>query len=64
MPKRGRTVANLRDELLEQIKLSVPDEAEIARRKEVAADLAQIKLKLDQIQAQLGQMTNAPAARP
>ncbi len=59
-----QAIASLRDDLLEQIKLSAPDDAEIARRKEVAADLAQIKLALEQIKTQLAQMTNAPAARP
>jgi hypothetical protein len=59
-----QAIANLHDDLLEQIKLSAPDDAEIARRKEVAADLAQIKLELEQIKTQLAQMTNAPVARP
>jgi hypothetical protein len=56
--------ANLGDELLKQIKLSAPDAAEIARLKEMAADMAQIKRDIEQIKAQLAQMTNPPAARP
>ena len=56
--------ADTRDELLKQIKLSAPDEAEIARQRAMEADVAQIKRELDQIKAQLGQMTNAPAIRP
>jgi len=59
-----RVSADLSDQLLKQIKLSAPDEAEIARRQQLAADVAQIKRDLDQIKAQLGQMTNPPAARP
>ena len=59
-----RVGADMSDELLKQIKLSAPDEVEIARRRELAADVAQIKRDLDQIKAQLGQMTNQPAARP
>ena len=41
--------AKVSDELLKQIKLSAPDDAEIARRKEMLADMAQIKRELDQI---------------
>jgi hypothetical protein len=59
-----RVGADMSDELLKQIKLSAPDEVEIARRRELAADVAQIKRDLDQIKMQLGQMTNQPAARP
>ena len=59
-----RVGADMSDDLLKQIKLSVPDEVEIARRREMAADVAQIKRDLDQIKAQLGRMTNQPAARP
>ena len=51
------------DELLGQIKLAVPDETEISRRKEMAADLVQIKNNLAEIKARLG-ITNSPAARP
>ena len=59
-----RVGADMSDILLKQIKLSAPDEVEIARRRELAADVAQIKRDLDQIKMQLGQMTNQPAARP
>ena len=59
-----RVGVDMSDELLKQIKLSAPDEVEIARRRELAADVAQIKRDLDQIKMQLGQMTNQPAARP
>jgi len=59
-----RVGADLGDELLKQIKLSVPDEAETARRREMEADMAQIKRDLVQIRAQLAQMTTQPAARP
>jgi hypothetical protein len=53
--------ADLRDELLKQIKLSAPDETEIARRKEMAADLVQIKRDLELMKLQPGQMTNLSA---
>jgi hypothetical protein len=59
-----RVGAALGDELLKQIKLAAPDADEIARRKEMAADMAQIKHELEQIKARLGQLTNLPAARP
>ena len=59
-----QAIADMRDELLKQIKQSAPDDAEITRRTEMEADVAQIKLDLDQIKAQLGTMTNQPAARP
>ena len=41
------------DALMNQIKLLVPDADEIARRKELAADVAEIKRELEQIKAQL-----------
>jgi hypothetical protein len=41
------------DALLNQIKLLVPDADEIARRKALAADMAEIKRELGQIRAQL-----------
>lgn len=41
------------DALMNQIKLLVPDADEIARRKELAADVAEIKRELGQIKAQL-----------
>jgi hypothetical protein len=50
--------AGLGDELLKQIKLSAPDPAETARLKELEADVTQIRRDLDQIETQLGQMTN------
>jgi hypothetical protein len=56
--------ANMSDELLKQIKLSAPDEAETVRRRQMEADVAQIMRDLDQIKVQLAQMTNPPAARP
>jgi hypothetical protein len=59
-----RVGANVIDELRKQIKLSAPDAEEIARRGEMEADVVQIKRELDQIKAQLGQITNQPAARP
>jgi len=59
-----RVGVDMSDILLKQIKLSAPDEVEIARRRELAADVAQIKRDLDQIKAQIRQMTNQPAARP
>jgi hypothetical protein len=59
-----QTGTNLSDELLKQLKLLAPDADETARRKEMTADVAQIKRELEQIQVQLGQMTNPPAARP
>ncbi len=59
-----RVGAGVSDELMKQIKLSAPDAAEIARRREMEADMAQIKLELDQIKTQLGQMTNQHASSP
>jgi hypothetical protein len=56
-------IAILRDDLLEQIKSSVPDAAETARREQMAADLAQLKNDLALIKARL-ETTNPPAARP
>jgi uncharacterized coiled-coil protein SlyX len=51
------------DGLAAQIKLSAPDEAELARRKELSADVAQIRSNLDQIMVRL-KITNSPAAQP
>ena len=48
---------------LAQIQRLAPDAAEIARRNQLAADVAQIKLELEQMNAQLSQLTNPPAAR-
>jgi hypothetical protein len=59
-----RVGANLSDELVKQIKLSAPDAVETARRRQMEADVAQMKRELDQIKVLLGQMTNPPAARP
>ena len=59
-----QAVADVRDELLKQIKLSAPDEAATARMKKIELDVAQIRLDLDRIKLQLAQMTNQPAARP
>ncbi len=55
---------NLSDELQKQLKLLAPDADETARRKEMTADVAEIKRELEQIKTQLGEMTNPPAARP
>ena len=51
-------------ELAGQIKLAVPDAAEIARRQELVAVVAQIKHDLEQIKVRLGITNNAPAPRP
>jgi len=45
-------------ELLQQIRLATPDAAEIARRQQLAADAAEIKRVLAQIELQIAQMTN------
>ena len=50
-------------DLLKQIQSLAPDQAEIARRQEMAADMMQIKRELELIKLQLG-ITNPPAARP
>ena len=59
-----RVGTDLSNELLKQIKLMAPDEAETARRRQLEADVAQLTRDLAQIKAQLTQMTNLPAARP
>ena len=51
------------DVLAAQIKLSAPDETELARRRELAADVVQIRHDLDQIMARL-KITNSPVAQP
>ena len=51
------------DRILGQIKLLAPDQAEIARRQELAAEMSQIKLELDQIMMHLN-LTNPPSAQP
>jgi hypothetical protein len=58
-----RVGAALGDELLKQITLLAPDAVETARRREMEADVAQIKRDIDQVKIQLG-ITNQPAARP
>lgn len=58
-----RVSAALNDALLKQIKLSsAPDAAEIARRKEMEIEVAQIQRDLDIIKVRLAS-TNQPAAR-
>lgn len=56
-------VAAFADELVEQIKASAPDAAEISRQKQLAADVAQIKSDLTQIRTRLG-ITNLPVTGP
>ena len=51
--KTKQASAAATDALMNQIKLLVPDADEIARRKELAADVAEIKRELAQIKAQL-----------
>ena len=51
------------DQVMGQIKLLVPDDAEIARRKELAAEVSELKQDLDEIKAQL-KITSAPPAQP
>jgi hypothetical protein len=58
-----RVSAASNDELLKQIKLLSVDQSEIARRNELAAEVAQIKSDLEAIKTQLG-ITNPPAVRP
>ena len=45
-------------ELLQQIRLATPDAAELVRRQRLAADAAEIKRVLVQIELQIAQMTN------
>jgi len=58
-----RSATNLGDGLSQQIKLAVPDDAEITRRKVLAAAVAQIQGDLDTIKVRLG-ITNTPAVAP
>lgn len=51
------------EDLLKQIQLQAPDEIEIARRTDMAADVAQLKRDLGQIKLRLG-ITNPSAAMP
>jgi hypothetical protein len=44
-----QTRADLRDELVKQTKVLAPDEAEIAQRKQMETDVAQIKNEIEQI---------------
>jgi hypothetical protein len=57
-----RTGSLLSDDLLTQIKLSAPTEADIARQKQLEADVAQIRSDLDQLIGKFGLATNPPAA--
>ncbi len=63
LEKVNAEIHHVADDLMKQIKLSVPDEAEIARRKELAADVAQIKRDLETIKTRLG-ITNQPGTTP
>ena len=58
-----RVSAALSDELVKQIRLLAPDAAELTQRRQMAADLAQIKSELSQIKAQLAN-TNSPITPP
>jgi hypothetical protein len=49
------------DQLLQQIKLSTPDQAEVARRMEMETKVAQIQRDIEMIKARLG-ITNLPPA--
>jgi hypothetical protein len=59
-----RVGAVVSDELVKQIQLLAPDPDEIARRKEMESDIAQIKRDMDQIKLQLGQIASPPKAGP
>ncbi len=59
----GQKIANMNGELLKQIKLSVPDTDDLARRKEMESDVAQMQRDLDAIKIKLG-ITNQPAVQP
>ena len=56
-----RVGAGVADELQQQIKLSAPDKAEIARRMEMETEVTQIQHDIELIKARLG-ITNAPPA--
>jgi hypothetical protein len=56
-------VAAFADELVEQVKALGPDAAEIARRVQLAADVAQLKADLARIKSHLG-ITNQPISGP
>ena len=53
----------LSDALLKQIRLLAPDAVEIAKRREMEANVAQIRRDLDRIKIQIG-TTNPPTAGP
>jgi hypothetical protein len=59
-----RVAAALGDEIVQQIKSSAPDADEIARQKQMAADISQMKQEIDQIKAQLGHIASEPLPRP
>jgi hypothetical protein len=50
-------------DLLKQIQLLAPDQAETSRRQQLAADVAQLKRDFEQIKLRLG-ITNPPVAQP
>ena len=56
-------ITNMNGELLKQIKLSAPDADDLARRKEMEIEVAQIQRDLDAIKTQLA-ITNQPTIRP
>jgi hypothetical protein len=58
-----RVSAALSEELAKQIRLLAPDAAELTQRRQMAADLVQIKSELSQIKAQLAN-TNSPITPP
>jgi outer membrane murein-binding lipoprotein Lpp len=58
--KLNTQIRLLGDQLAGQIKLSLPDEAELARRQALSADVEQLKHDLEQIKVRLGINTNAP----
>jgi hypothetical protein len=60
-----RVGTGVNEALLKQIKLSaVPDAAEIARRRSLEADVAQMKHELEQIKTQLAQIHDATIPKP
>lgn len=58
-----QVMAAFADELVEQIKASAPDAAEITRQKQLAADVAQLRMDFGRIKAHLG-ITNPPVLGP
>ena len=63
MDKMSAQTKESGDRILGQIKLLAPDQAEIARRQELTAEVSQIKRELEQIMARLN-LTNPPSAQP